>query len=458
MLVVGVLGVAVAADHFAWGPRYLGWTSDAVSDGPVAAPEILGLGAVPTAPAVADEAPEAALDAAAIRKATRSALRDDSLGKHVVSLVATLDGTPVFSSGDDRLTPASTAKILTGVAALETLGPDHRFTTSVEVGADVDEIVLVGGGDPYLRAEPAPNGSFPEQADLTTLAFETATALTERGTTSVKLSYDASLFTGPADNPEWEAGYVGEEVVSPISALWVDRGVDPDSGRRVPDSAAAAAQVFADALEKRGVSVSGPQSGEVAADAEVLASVDSAPVSQIVERVLEVSDNEGAEVLSRHVGIAVEDDGSFVAGSESVLSTLTELGVDVSGDVLLDGSGLSRKNHLSATTLVAALALAASDDDPRLRPAIDGLPVAGFTGSLNSRFDVAADDGLGKVRAKTGTLTGVHVLAGITTDAAGVPMLFVVGADKVPVEKTLQARATLDQFAAALAGCVCSPS
>lgn len=455
VLVVGLLGSAAAADHWAWGPKYLGWEQDR-EPALVAAPEILGLGDVPAVTPVADEAPTGLLDEAAIRKATAAALGDDSLGRHVVAAVASLDGTVVFSSGNDRFIPASTAKVLTGVAALDVLGPDHRFTTSVETGASLGEIVLVGGGDPYLRSEPAALGAFPEQADLVTLAVETAAALTEAGTTTVQLTYDTSLFSGPDDSPDWEESYVGGDVVSPIGALWVDRGVDEETGLRVEDPAAVAAQTFADALTARGITVGEPQPGQVTADGVVLADVDSAPVSQIVERVLEVSDNEGAEVLARHVGLAVDDEGSFTAGAASVLSTLETLGVDVTGAVLHDGSGLSRGNVVRATTLVQTLAQAAADDDPRLRAALDGLPVAGFTGSLSGRFDVASDDGLGKVRAKTGTLTGVHALAGITTDASGVPMLFVIGADKVPVEKTLQARATLDQFAAALSGCVCS--
>ena len=90
-----------------------------------------------------------------------------------------------------------------------------------------------------------------------------------------------------------------------------------------------------------------------------------------------------------------------------------------------------------------------------LAGAVDGLPVAGFSGSLTYRFATRADSALGRVRAKTGTLTGVHGLAGVVTGRDGSVMLFVAIADRVKVRHTLFARDRLDQVAAALAGCAC---
>ncbi len=84
-----------------------------------------------------------------------------------------------------------------------------------------------------------------------------------------------------------------------------------------------------------------------------------------------------------------------------------------------------------------------------------GLPVAGFTGSLAYRFDKGPDAGRGRVRAKTGTLSGVHGLAGVTTDLDGNVLMFVLLADRVRLEDTLDARSTLDQMAAALGACHC---
>ncbi len=455
LLTLALFGAAVAADLSEFGPEQLGWKGADPSSDP-AAVHAPGLGEVPEVDAVAGEAPEGTPLADAVRGALSGKLDRKMLGRNVVVAVADMDGEVAWSSNEGQITPASTTKVLTAVAALETLGPDHRFTTSVERGAAPDEIVLVGGGDPYLSAEPVSTNAFPERADLTTLARDAAAKLAEAGVTKVKLRYDASLFTGPADNPKWERGYVADEVVAPISALAVDSGRDPSGWGRVEDPAKAAATAFASALEDEGLSVGRPQEGKAEGAGTRLASIDSAPVAQIVERVLDVSDNEGAETLAHHVGLRVDDDGSFEGGARAVLSTLTGLGVETDRVVLHDGSGLARGNRVTAKALLQTLALAADEEHPHLRPALDGLPVAGFTGSLARRFDVGADSGLGRVRAKTGTLTGIHLLAGTVTGADGVPMLFVAGADRVPSAKTLDARARLDQIAAALAACRCA--
>ena len=85
---------------------------------------------------------------------------------------------------------------------------------------------------------------------------------------------------------------------------------------------------------------------------------------------------------------------------------------------------------------------------------VSTLPVAGFSGSLDYRF-VTGPAGLGRVRAKTGTLTGVHGLAGKSPRSSGHVLTFAAIADEVPVPRTLAARAQLDRIAAALASCRC---
>jgi D-alanyl-D-alanine carboxypeptidase/D-alanyl-D-alanine-endopeptidase (penicillin-binding protein 4) len=111
---------------------------------------------------------------------------------------------------------------------------------------------------------------------------------------------------------------------------------------------------------------------------------------------------------------------------------------------------------LSPATLLAVLRVAAAADHPELRAVLTGLPVAGFSGSLEYRFADAAPAARGRVRAKTGTLEGTSTLAGVVTDLDGTSAAFVLMADRVGLLKTLAARDALDAAAAALGGCRCS--
>lgn len=400
----------------------------------------------------------------AVRRALAAALRDADLGKHVVVDVQTVSGeNPAYHVGTPQnFTPASTTKLLTVVAALEALGPDHRFSTVVKKGTG-NRIVLVGGGDPYLAGQPvAPSqraSIYPARADVQSLAAEVAASLTEAGKKRVRLGYDATLFTGPSENPRWEPSYLPDGVVSPITSLWVDQGRDSSGFGRVADPARTAATAFAQALTREGIQVQGqPQTAVAGPGGIELGSVDSAPLSQIVEHLIDVSDNEAAEVVARHVGLKVVSDSSFAGGVRGVRQELDNLGAPVQGSRWFDGSGLSRDNRLSGELLLDVLRLASADDRPELRAAVTGLPVAGFTGSLTSRFEDGPQAALGRVRAKTGTLVegGVHGLAGYATDANGTPLLFVAVADRVAVAKSLGARDAIDRIAAELAACACS--
>ena len=459
-LVLALLAGAGAAYQFDLGARWFGTGEPDPATDPAAVPPPQGvsLPAIAAPAAVAEpltSAPRAS--AANVRTAVAPYLNDRDLGRRVHAVVADLDGgRPALSVGSDPAMPASTTKLLTTTAVLDALGPDHTFETTVRRDGPRG-IVLVGGGDPFLARKPSGGGAWPARADIVTLAKETARALAGQDRQPVRLAYDDSLFSGPAENPHWRADYVPDGVVSPITALWVDEGRAASGFGRVADPAATAAEEFAAALSRAGIRVVGtPAPGRARPDARQLAGVTSAPLSQIAERVIEVSDNEGAEVLARHVGLATADEGSSAAGVSGIVDTLDRLGVRVAGAEVYDGSGLSRDNRIDPDTLVDVLRVASSDEHPDLRATITGLPVAGFTGSLTYRFADTPVPGRGRVRAKTGTLTGVSSLAGVVTDLDGVPMAFAIMADRVRLPNTLDAREAADDFAAALGSCHCA--
>ena len=464
-LVLLVFVAAFVSYEFDLGARWFGfdYPSPVTDPAKVLPPAGLTLPAAQPASSVAPAAPEDAVNSAAVSRAMARFVRAKKLGPHVAVDVAQLsDGAVVYRHGADLVTPASTMKLLTSVAALDALGPDHRFTTKVVATPQSPRIFLVGGGDPLLGSVPSdPDQNYPARADLDTLARATAKALKAVGRSRVRLGYDTSLFAGPAVNPRWPKTYVPDDVVSPISALWVDEGRErPGLASRSANPAAAAATAFARELRSRGIAVAGRPTPGVApgqsSGGQPIAEVAGAPLSQVVQHVLEVSDNEGAEVLARQVAVAEGQPASFPGAARAVLTVLGRLGVDTARARVYDGSGLSRLDRLRPETLLSVLRVSSSKDHPGLRTAVATLPVAGFSGSLAYRFDTGNPIGLGLVRAKTGTLTGVHGLAGTVTSRDGAVMSFVAIADRVREPNTLAARALLDELAAALAACTCA--
>jgi len=408
--------------------------------------------AAPEPRAVARPAPAGRPDPARVRRALAPALADPHLAD-LRAVVAPLQGRPVLDLGRGVSMPASTMKLLTATAALEVLGPDRTFATRV-VADGRGRIVLVGGGDPFLAGKQPTEGTAGRDASLQTLARLTAASLEERGVRSVRLGYDTSLFTGPAVNPHWPKDYIPDDVVTPITALWADEGLDPDGFGRVLNPPATAAATFAGFLRRDGIRVSPSVDAATARPrAREIARVTSIPVSDIVERVLQFSDNEGAEVLAHQVGLEVVGDASYDGGVRGVTRTIEALGVDLSDATIQDGSGLSRHDRLDAGTLVRVLQVASSPAHPELRSVVTGLPVAAYDGSLSFRYLDSAGRGL--VRAKTGTLTGTSALAGVTTDALGRALVFAFVSNHVKVPETLDTRAALERLTTALATCPC---
>ena len=383
------------------------------------------------------------------------------LGRHVLASVSELDEPdPVFAEqsgrGTGAATPASTMKLLTSAAALATLGPEHTFTTKV-VTDGRNRIVLVGGGDPHLASRPVDASTYPRRADVVTLARATARALRADGTRRVRLGYDDSLFQGPRFDPSWPDDYVPDGVVAPITALWVDEGRSPSGFGRVADPPATAAAAFAAALARAGVAVVGePRARRADREAVPLASVgERAPVPdrRADPRRQRQRGRGGARPprRARHRGQRLVR-GRRPRGPGGARGA----GRPVHGRPgVRRQRALARATGSTPATLTGVLRIAASDDHPELRPVLTGLPVAGFTGSLASRFEDGPPQGRGRVRAKTGTLTGVSSLAGVATDLDGNPMVFVLMADRVALADTLDARDALDAVAAALGACHC---
>ncbi|WP_460741423.1 D-alanyl-D-alanine carboxypeptidase/D-alanyl-D-alanine endopeptidase [Mariniluteicoccus endophyticus] len=349
--------------------------------------------------------------------------------------------------------PASTNKVLTCLSALEVYGPDHRFATTVVTDpAQPGTVYVVGGGDPYLAKDDAPR--YPARASILQLAGQAVEALKEQGITGpVKVVADSSYFSGPGWNNDWLPGY--RDYATETSALWIGEGqtVGP-IGPRDPQPALSAAKAFGDELRRLGVPTGEVAPGTAPQGATQVARVESMPLENIVEQVLIHSDNDAAEVLFRHVGRDGGRSGSIADAQTAHREVLQKLGVWTDGMRIVDGSGLSRANLVSPRSLTKAVLIAVAPDNQRERSIATGMSVAGVEGTLASRFvEDGTEPGRGLVRAKTGTLTEVHSLAGYVRDADGALLVysFIVNGDKDEYET----RVWLDRVTSTLAGCGC---
>lgn len=366
--------------------------------------------------------------------------------RHTAAVVDVATGRRLYGAGaDDALTPASTTKIATAVAALSAMGADHRLTTRTALEPDTGELVLVGGGDPTLTAREDAEG----WASLRTLADRTAAALRKHGVTQVTLSYDTTLYAGSEVHP------IGaNRNLAPVTALMADeaRRNDSTSGPapRWADPAAAATRAFAAFLQDHGIKTTSPGPSKATNRAKTLATVSSPPLSTVVERMLTNSDNDIAEALARQTALATGERADFAGAGKAIGARLRKLGLPLAGTAFRDGSGLDRADRLTADLLTSLLAKAADPGHPELRTALTGLPVAGFTGTLATRY---TDGAAGLVRAKTGTLTGVNALAGTVATQDGRLLAFAFLASNTT--SPTAAQSALDNAATALAACGC---
>jgi len=315
---------------------------------------------------------------------------------------------------DEPLVPASTLKLVTAVTVLSHLDASETLRTTVKAvappadGALAGDLWLVGGGDPVLGTQ-AWGDSFERQPALRTSMEALADRVVSSGIRSVqgRVLGDDSRYDTTRYVETWPDRY--RQQVGPLSALTVNDGFVRFLGGSgpFPDPPAGAAGALTELLRARGVEVVGGAGAGVSPPEAVteVASIDSPPVLELVRQMLRESDNGTAELLLKEVGRRTAGEGSTSAGAAVAERTLVELGLDVEGVDVVDGSGLDRGNRVTCRLLHDLLR--AVDAGGELE---GGLPVAGVTGTLSRRFLDSPVSG--HLRAKTGSLDNVSALAG----------------------------------------------
>lgn len=354
------------------------------------------------------------------------------------------------------LVPGSTAKIATAAAALLALDPALTLETTVVAGPKPGTVVLVGGGDPTLSTLPAGKESvYPGAPRLDELVQQVRAAAPD-GVDTVLV--DVGRYRGDSLGPGWLPADIPGGYIAPIVPVMLDGGRGVPTEQDTPRTGTPALAAAAELARRLGANPATVAVGTAPPQARVLGRVASRPVRELTIHMMLHSDNVLAEVLAHEVALATGAEPSFTGAAAALRTVLTTAGLEVTGLNLVDGSGLSALNKVTARGLASVLAAAAAPGtDPRavkLRPLLAGLPVAGGSGTLAGRYDGAADRaGRGYVRAKTGTLDNVSSLAGIVLDADGRLLAFALVSNGATSSAT--ARPALDAIAAGLATCGC---
>ncbi|MFW0788499.1 D-alanyl-D-alanine carboxypeptidase/D-alanyl-D-alanine-endopeptidase [Gordonia sp. CPCC 205333] len=414
--------------------------------------------ASPTINPVSADAPEPTR--AGVRKALAKVIADPALGKLTGEVTDPLTGATLWSRNPDQpLIPASNTKVLTAAAVLLGAPQDKRLTTKVVAGAG-GQVILVGAGDPTLSAQPIGAETFFTDAPrIAALAAQ----IRKAGINVTSVAVDTDAYTGPTMDSTWDRRDIAGGDITPIEPLMADAGrIKPldEFSPRVDDPAITAGQALAEAL-----GVDSKVTKESAdAGAKVVAKVTSAPLVTRVNDMMRYSDNVLAEALSIELSQVIGGEASLEGGARAVQQTLETKGFDLTGVTLHDTSGLSYANRVPAALLDKIMAGTAAPGaeragqsntgtaQPKLRPMLDGLPIAGGTGTLADRFDPKLTAGAGWVRAKTGTLTGVSSLTGTVLTVDGRVLSFALMSNGT---SPADARPALDAVAGALRECGC---
>mgnify|MGYP002622850668 CR=1 FL=1 len=322
-------------------------------------------------------------------------LRYSQLGLMVYDLT---DQTVVFRHNErQRMRPASTMKLVSAITALDVLGGNYQFRTSLFRKGEVSDGVLrgnlfcMGSMDPTFSAD-----------DLE----EFANAVTREGITRIEGSVvaDKSMMGGD----RWGEGWCWDDDNPTLSALLVERKDN-------------FAERLVQLLRQKGITVTaGVDSGHTPQGVTIVAE-HLTPIGTVLMRMMKNSDNLYAEAVFYQVAAGEGKPATAKKGAAAVKRLISRLGLSADMYAVADGSGLSLYNYVSPELMIRLLRHAY--DTRRIFDHLyPVLPIAGVDGTLKNRMQGTRAEG--NVHAKTGTVTSVSALAGYCTAANGHKICF----------------------------------
>ncbi|HIF9321041.1 TPA: serine-type D-Ala-D-Ala carboxypeptidase [Photobacterium damselae] len=189
-------------------------------------------------------------------------------------------------------------------------------------------------------------------------------------------------------------------------------------------------------LKRAGISFKGQIYRNDTIKGQRIARNSSKPMSELLDIMLKRSDNLFADNIAKTIGAKYyQQPGSYNNGVAAIKEILkTKANIDLSDTIMVDGSGLSRNNRLSANDLMQVITYIYKHKNLKL---FNDFPVAGESGTLRYRKSMRTGELKGKVIAKSGSLFATYNLAGMIKTKSGKPLLFVqLVTDYHPITKT----------------------
>lgn len=349
----------------------------------------------------------AALSVTSIPAAFDELLKSPALSNPAMILIDGTTGEVVYErNAYSQRKPASVMKILSGVATLKFLDPQSTFTTDISLGGENKTLIIKGSYDPWISLSHSVARKM-QRESLPYLAFNSMSAIRKANGGSLKNI--TVLYSG-----------LYSQDVANFKSFWADRGFKPKLQSVSHDETLRSAEIF------------------VVGDT-------SPPLSQILDFTLKWSDNLLADRLARLAARAAGYSFNTEGVKDTFSQILTEFEIDPSKLVVVDASGLSKENRITAQIVGQLLYRIRKEE--RYDLLYNSLPVGGVSGTLRSRFLTTAPNAIGLVRAKTGTLNGTVTLAGYVESTQG-EYVFVTLADEIPrgTRAESKARAAIDRL------------
>ncbi len=313
--------------------------------------------------------------------------------------------TIVAHNGSVPLVPASIMKAVTSASLLSKSRPDRRYITevysegSVKDGVLDGNITIIGSGDPTIGTdrEPFPSDFIQEIAD----------ALKEKGIRSVKgkILIDNSCFTGPSVPPSWSAGDLKTYYGTGVHGF--NFGRNASGNNSVADPSALFLSRLTSRLALAGIKVEGDEVSK--GRRNLLLKHVSPPMEDIMRSCMMRSDNMYAECMLRTFSLLSGGNGDVAGASRMETEFWKKNKAPMEGVEIIDGSGLSRSNRVTARFMEHVL--------QRMNTSVEYasfFPLAGQEGTLK-KF-LAGTDLEAYVAMKTGSMKGIQCYAGYVLD------------------------------------------